>query len=75
MATLIYEVVGKWEREVWERDGFEELGAELDKATLWRGCWVHLPEIGSLGYCGLGMRLLRISTGVSVGWIWKVVRV
>ena len=39
----------------------------MDWATLWRGCWVHLPDLGSLGYCGFGMRLWNFSTGFSVG--------
>ena len=47
-----------------EKCGF---GADMDYTTLWRGCWVHLPEIGSLGYCGIGIRLCGISRGFSVG--------
>ena len=52
-----------------EESGF---GAGMDWATLWRGCWVHLPENGSLGYCGFGIRFLRFRTGVSVGRVLKV---
>ena len=46
----------------------------MDYATLWRGCWVHLPEMGSLGYSGLWHAIVAVSTGVSVGWFLKVVR-
>ena len=41
-------------------------GGRFDYTTLLRGCLVHLPEMGSLGYSGFGIRLLRISTGFSV---------
>ena len=42
-------------------------GAERDKATLRLRSWVHLPDLGSLGYCGIGIRLRMISTEISVG--------
>ena len=47
--------------------GLRENGfrAGFDYATLWRGCWVHLPENGSLGYCGLGDAICKISTRFS----------
>ena len=43
-------------------------GAEMELTILWRGCWVHLPEIGSLGYSGFGIRLCEVRTGISIAW-------
>ena len=47
--------------------GKSGFGAEMDKATLRIRCWVHLPEIGSLGNSGMGHAIVVISTGFSVG--------
>ena len=45
--------------------------AGIDWTILWRGCWVHLPENGSLVNSGFGHTIAEISTGFSVGWFWK----
>ena len=75
MATLIYEVgemkMGGLRERLVLRFGKSEFGREMDWTILWRGCWVHLPEIGSLGYCGFVMRLFDFSTEVSVWRFWK----